>query len=109
MNCSGWARTKSNGGRSGRRRRGGCWTGAGDTECTSSLPVQPFFFGRDKELAIIAEAILPDSRTWGVLIDGEGGIGKTALAVRAGHLAPAGRYPRKIFLSAKNRELTAAG
>ncbi|MFB3154300.1 MAG: NB-ARC domain-containing protein, partial [Candidatus Acidiferrales bacterium] len=78
-------------------------------ESHSSLPTQPFFFGREKELASIAEAILPESRTWGVLIDGPGGIGKTALAVQAGHLAPAAQYPRKIFLSAKVRELTPTG
>ena len=75
----------------------------------SSLPTQPFFFGREKELASIAEAIQPESRTWGALIDGPGGIGKTALAVRAGHLAPAAHYSRKIFLSAKVRELTPRG
>ena len=75
----------------------------------SSLPTQPFFFGREKELASIAEAILPESRTWGALIDGPGGIGKTALAVRAGHLAPAEQYPHKIFLSAKLRYLSPAG
>ena len=60
-------------------------------------------------MASIAQAILPESRTWGVLIDGEGGIGKTALAIRAGHLAPTARYPRKIFLSAKVRDLTPEG
>lgn len=84
-------------------------TASAETAAHSSLPTQPFFFGREKELAIVADAILPESRTWGVLIDGPGGIGKTALAVRAGHLAPAATYPRKIFLSAKVRELTAAG
>lgn len=57
----------------------------------------------------IAAALAPESRTWGVLIDGPGGIGKTALAVRAGHLAPATQFPRKIFLSAKVRELTPSG
>jgi hypothetical protein len=31
----------------------------------SSLPPQPFFFGREQELAIIADAIAPDARTWG--------------------------------------------
>jgi hypothetical protein len=43
------------------------------------------------------------------LIDGPGGIGKTALAVRAGHLAPEKNFDRKIFLSAKVRELTPTG
>jgi nucleoside phosphorylase/tetratricopeptide (TPR) repeat protein len=75
----------------------------------SSLPIQPFFFGRERELAEIAGAILPESRTWGVLIDGPGGIGKTALAIRAGHLAPAMDFSRKIFMSGKVRELTPAG
>jgi hypothetical protein len=80
-----------------------------ETAARSSLPTQPFFFDRDKELAIVADAIAPESRTWGVLIDGPGGIGKTALAVRAGHLAPAAIYPQKIFLSAKVRDLTPSG
>jgi nucleoside phosphorylase/tetratricopeptide (TPR) repeat protein len=75
----------------------------------SSLPPQPFFFGRERELAIIAEAISSEARTWGALIDGPGGIGKTALAIRAGHVAPAAHFERKIFLSAKVRELTPAG
>jgi nucleoside phosphorylase/tetratricopeptide (TPR) repeat protein len=75
----------------------------------STLPPQPYFFGREKELAIIADALSPDARSWGALIDGPGGIGKTALAVRAGHLAAIEHFPLKIFLSAKVRELTAAG
>jgi tetratricopeptide (TPR) repeat protein len=80
-----------------------------ESEVPSSLPKQPFFFGREKELAIIADAISPESRTWGVLIDGPGGIGKTSLAVRAGRLAPPSHFSRKIFLSAKIRELTSQG
>lgn len=75
----------------------------------AELPHQPYFFGREEELAIIAEALDPDSNGWGVLIDGPGGIGKTALAIRAGHLAPGSMYPTKIFLSAKVRELTSQG
>lgn len=49
----------------------------------NTLPYQPFFFGRAKELEIIKSALSPDSRTWGALIDGPGGIGKTALAIKA--------------------------
>ncbi|MBI3244859.1 MAG: tetratricopeptide repeat protein [Chloroflexi bacterium] len=79
------------------------------TGLKSSFPSQPYFFGREKELASIAEAIAPEARTWGALIDGPGGIGKTALAIRAGHLAPAAHFARKIFLSAKIRQLTPAG
>lgn len=75
----------------------------------SSLPSQPYFFGRDDELAVIADAIAPEARTWGALIDGPGGIGKTAVAVRAAHLAPTADFTHKIFLSAKVRELTPAG
>lgn len=75
----------------------------------SNLPRQPYFFGREEELEEITAALASESRTWGVLIDGPGGIGKTALAVRAGHLAPATQFPRKIFLSAKVRELTPSG
>ena len=67
----------------GRRER----VRVGRRPCHSTLPTQPYFFGREKELAIIADAISPEARTWGVLIDGPGGIGKTALAIRAGHLA----------------------
>jgi tetratricopeptide (TPR) repeat protein len=78
-------------------------------QCHSTLPTQPHFFGRDKELAIIADAIAPEARTWGALIDGPGGIGKTALAIRAGHLASEAQFEYKLFLSAKVRELTPQG
>lgn len=75
----------------------------------STVPRQPYFFGRERELAVIAEALLPESRSWGALIDGPGGIGKTALAIRAAHIAPESQFPLKLFLSAKVRELTPAG
>ncbi|MBN8656329.1 MAG: ATP-binding protein [Anaerolineae bacterium] len=75
----------------------------------NTLPQQPYFFGRAKELATIADAISPDSRTWGALIDGPGGIGKTALAIKAAHDAPAELFERKIFITAKVRDLTAEG
>ena len=75
----------------------------------STLPNQPYFFGREKELATIADAIAPESRTWGALIDGPGGIGKTTLAIRAAYLAPEKLFERKIFITAKVRELTPEG
>ncbi|MBK9927299.1 MAG: DUF4062 domain-containing protein [Anaerolineales bacterium] len=75
----------------------------------STLPNQPYFFGREKELREIEEALSPESRTWGALIDGPGGIGKTALAIRAAHLAPNDLFERKIFITAKVRELTPEG
>ncbi len=75
----------------------------------SELPHQAYFFGRAEELARIADALDPETVGWGVLIDGAGGIGKTALAIRAGHQAPEKHYPLKIFLSAKVRELTPRG
>jgi hypothetical protein len=78
-------------------------------EAQSNLPRLPYFFGREDELAQIAEALTPDARGWGMLIDGPGGIGKTALAIHAAHQAPVELFPRKIFLTAKRRELTAGG
>ena len=75
----------------------------------STLPNQPYFFGREKELKIIAEALSPESRTWGALIDGPGGIGKTALAIRAAQLASDSLFERKVFITAKVRELTSEG
>jgi hypothetical protein len=75
----------------------------------NSLPREGFFVGRDVERKIIKEALSPESRTWGALIDGPGGIGKTALAIKAAHEAPEGLFERKIFISAKVRELTTDG
>ncbi|NTW46988.1 MAG: DUF4062 domain-containing protein, partial [Chlorobaculum sp.] len=75
----------------------------------NSLPREGFFVGREAERKTIAAALSPESRTWGALIDGPGGIGKTALAIKAAHEAPEGLFERKIFISAKVRELTTDG
>lgn len=73
----------------------------------NTLPTETFFVGRDKEREIILSALSPESRTWGALIDGPGGIGKSALAIHAAHKAEG--FERKIFITAKVRELTADG
>lgn len=75
----------------------------------STLPAQTAFFGRDKEREIIAAALSPESRTWGILIDGPGGIGKTALAIKAAYEAPDALFDRRIFITAKVRDLTPEG
>lgn len=81
---------------------------SGETAKTSTpnnLPRLQSFFGREKELAAIREALDPESRTWGALIDGPGGMGKTSLAVRAAYDCPPGQFERIIFVSVKDREL----
>ena len=73
-----------------------------------NLPRLTHFFGRKKELEVIAKALLPQTRTWGVLIDGPGGMGKTSLAVKAAELARAD-FDRVLFVSTKNQKLTPEG
>src|SRR5579871_4595854 len=75
------------------------------TATPNNLPRLQPFFGREKELAAIREALDPESRTWGALIDGPGGMGKTSLAVRAAYDCPPGQFQRIIFLSVKDREM----
>ncbi len=76
---------------------------------SNTLPHLPFFFGRVDELKTIAGALAPESRTWGALIDGPGGIGKTALAIKAAQDADEALFKRKIFITAKVRELKPDG
>ncbi|MGH7946676.1 MAG: AAA family ATPase, partial [Opitutaceae bacterium] len=88
------------------------YTNSSEPEKTSipnNLLRLQYFFGREADLKKIADALAPDARGWGALIDGPGGIGKTSLAIRAAELVPHGRFRRIIFLSSKERELTADG
>ncbi len=71
----------------------------------NNLPRLQSFFGRTEELKQIAEALDPEARTWGVLIDGPGGMGKTSLAVRAAYECTLEQFQRIIFLSVKDREM----
>jgi tetratricopeptide (TPR) repeat protein len=75
----------------------------------NNLPRLSHFFGRDNELRAIANSLEPDARTWGVLIDGAGGIGKTSLAVRAAELTHPNQFERIIFVSSKEVEMSPDG
>lgn len=76
-----------------------------NTTIPNNLPRLQPFFGRTDELKQIAEALDPKTQTWGALIDGYGGMGKTSLAVRAAYDCAPGQFDRIIFLSVKDREL----
>lgn len=75
------------------------------TDIPHNLPRLQPFFGREDELGKIADALDPESRTWGALIDGPGGMGKTSLAVRAAYDAPPDIFKKIVFISLKSREL----
>ncbi len=75
------------------------------TSIPHNLPALQPFFGREDELRKIADALDPDSRTWGALIDGPGGMGKTSLAVRAAYDAPPEVFDKIVYISLKSREL----
>jgi hypothetical protein len=75
------------------------------TSIPHNLPALQPFFGREAELSKIADALEPESRTWGALIDGPGGMGKTSLAVRAAYDAPSATFEKIVYVSLKSREL----
>lgn len=79
--------------------------GALSSSIPNNLPRLQPFFGREAELAHIREALDPENRTWGALIDGPGGMGKTSLAVRAAYDCTPEQFKRIIFVSVKNREM----
>ena len=71
----------------------------------NNLPQSQSFFGRAEELQRITEALAPERNSWGVLIYGSGGMGKTSLAIHAACNCPSGQFERIIFLSVKNHEM----
>ncbi len=79
------------------------------TSIPNNLPRLQPFFGRAEELQRIAEALDVGNPTWGALIDGPGGMGKTSLAIRAAHNCAARWFHRIIFLSVKTCELDDEG
>jgi tetratricopeptide (TPR) repeat protein len=76
-----------------------------------NLPRRPdIFVGRHAEIARCLEALSPEARGWGVIIDGIGGIGKTALALQVAHIArDSNWFDAYLFASAKTTYLTTEG
>jgi tetratricopeptide (TPR) repeat protein len=76
----------------------------------NNLPRRQAFFGRDKELETVMRALNPDDRTWGVLLDGIGGIGKSAIAIESAHrVHDAGLFEAFVFVTAKTSILDPNG
>lgn len=76
----------------------------------NNLPRRAAFFGRAKEMDVAMRALGPADRTWGVLVDGIGGIGKTALAVEAAHRTQdASAFDAFVFVTAKQNILKPTG
>lgn len=71
----------------------------------STLPARRPFFGRKPDLERIAKYLSPEDRSWGVVLDGPGGVGKTSLALEAAYRAPIEHFPLKLWITAKRREL----
>ncbi|HEY0378914.1 MAG TPA: tetratricopeptide repeat protein [Pyrinomonadaceae bacterium] len=75
-----------------------------------NLPRRAPFFGRNREMTTVLRALSPEDRTWGVLLDGIGGIGKSALAVEAAYRCKGkGSFDAFIFVSAKQNILDPSG
>jgi tetratricopeptide (TPR) repeat protein len=76
----------------------------------NNLPRRTSFFGRKKEMETVMRALSPEDRTWGVLVDGIGGIGKTSLAVESAHICDErGLFEAFVFVSAKQHALAPGG
>jgi len=76
----------------------------------NNLPRRQVFFGRTREMEIVMRALSPTDRSWGILIDGAGGIGKSALALEAAYRASDdGLFDAFFFISAKENYLTPEG
>jgi tetratricopeptide (TPR) repeat protein len=74
------------------------------TSIPHNLPSLQPFFGREEELRKIADALDPKHRAWGTLIDGDGGRGKTSLAVFAAYQVPPEHFERIVFVSIKQQQ-----
>lgn len=77
---------------------------------SNNLPRRQAFFGRAKEMEIVMRALNPADRTWGVLVDGIGGIGKSAIAIEAAYRAQeVNSFDSFVFVTAKTNILEPSG
>lgn len=75
-----------------------------------NLPPADLFVGRETEIAQCLEGLSPQERGWGVIIDGQGGLGKTSLALALAHRCrKEGCFGNYLWLSAKTTLLTPQG
>lgn len=76
----------------------------------NNLPRRQAFFGRTTEMDKVLRAISPTDRTWGVLVDGIGGIGKSAIAIEAAYCTQeAGLFDAFVLVTAKLNVLEPSG
>jgi tetratricopeptide (TPR) repeat protein len=76
----------------------------------NNLPRRQAFFGRVKEMETVMRALSPADRTWGVLVDGIGGIGKSAIAIEAAYRVQEEiLFDAFVFVTAKTNILEPTG
>ncbi len=76
----------------------------------NNLPRRQAFFGRTEQMEIVMRALNPADRTWGVLVDGIGGIGKSAIALEAAYRSQeASTFDAFVFVTAKTNILDPSG
>lgn len=79
-------------------------------EIISNLPARQPFIGRIQEKETCLNALSQEQQGWGAILDGAGGMGKTALAIEVAHLAKQnGLFDAYLFESAKTTFLTPSG
>ena len=84
--------------------------GSADAALPDTLPRRDLFFGREAEIETALAALRPEDRSWGLVIDGIGGIGKTALAVEVAHLCrERASFEVALFATAKQTRLDPGG
>jgi tetratricopeptide (TPR) repeat protein len=77
---------------------------------SDTLPRRSPFFGRKDEIAQALSALNPEDRGWGVVIDGIGGIGKTALAIEVAYICKErSLFDAFIYVTAKRDRLEPTG